>query len=208
MDVQMPGMDGLTATRRIREREKQTGLHLPIIAMTAHAMKGDQELCLEAGMDGYISKPVSGKRIGETIASLVISEPEVRSLPIVKVVPDSLILWDDAKALERLDGDEQLLQEVVQIFLEESPKHLADLKRAVTEANVELLGRTAHTLKGELSYLGMPTLAQRARELEQMGRERNLDRAAEVLAVFETEVSAVAVSMRRMQGVKDETVNC
>jgi len=208
MDVQMPGMDGLTATKSIREREKQTGLHLPIIAMTAHAMKGDQELCLAAGMDGYISKPVSGKRIEEAIASLLISEPEVRLLPIVKIVPRSLILWDGAKALERLDGDEQLLHEIVQIFLEESPKHLANLKRALTEANAELLERTAHTLKGELSYLGMPTVSQRAHELEQMGRECNLDHAAEVFAIFETEVSTVAANMRRTQGAKHETVNC
>ncbi|HXM12411.1 MAG: response regulator [Candidatus Sulfotelmatobacter sp.] len=207
MDVQMPEMDGLTATKSIREREKQTGLHLPIIAMTAHAMKGDRERCLEAGMDGYISKPVSGKRIEQTIASLLISEADVRPLPIVKVIPGSLVLWDRAKSLKRVDGDEQLLHEIVQIFLEESPKQLAELKRAVTEGNAELVERTAHGLKGELSYLSMPTVSQRAHELERMGRECNLDHAAELFAVFETEVSAVAAKMRRMQGAKHETVN-
>jgi signal transduction histidine kinase/CheY-like chemotaxis protein len=207
MDVQMPEMDGLTATRHIREREKQTGLHLPIIAMTAHAMKGDQELCLEAGMDGYIAKPVSSKRIEETIARLLISKPEVQPLSVVETAPSSLTLWDRAKALERLDGDEELLHEIVQIFLEESSQHLANLKRAVTEANAELIERTAHTLKGELSYLGMPAVSLRANELEQMGRECELDHASEVFAVFETEVSAVAANMRRTQGVKHETVN-
>jgi CheY-like chemotaxis protein len=207
MDVQMPEMDGLTATKIIREGEKQTGLRLPIIAMTAHAMRGDQEVCLEAGMDGYISKPVSGKRIEETIASLLISEPEVGPLPIVKVVPSSLISWDGAKALERVDGDEQLLHEIVQIFLEESPKQLADLKRAVTEADAQLVERTAHGFKGELGYLGMPTLSQRAHELEQMGHTCNLDHATEVFAVFEAEVSAVAANMRCMQGAKHEAVS-
>jgi two-component system sensor histidine kinase/response regulator len=99
------------------------------------------------------------------------------------------------------------LREIVQIFLEESPKQLADLKRAVIEGNAELVERTAHGLKGELSYLGMPTVSQRAHVLEQMGRECNLDHAAELFVVFETEVSAMAGNMRRMQGTKHETVN-
>ncbi len=69
MDVQMPEMDGLTATRKIRESEQSTPLHLPIIAMTAHAMKGDRERCIDAGMDGYVSKPISSPQLEEAIAS-------------------------------------------------------------------------------------------------------------------------------------------
>ncbi len=207
MDVQMPEMDGLTATKSIREHEKQTGLHLPIIAMTAHAMKGDQELCLEAGMDGYIAKPVSGNRIEEAIARILPSEAAVQPLPLAKVVTNSLILWNRAQALERLDGDENLLREIVEIFLEESPKQLANLKQAATDANAELVERTAHGLKGELSYLGMPTVSQRAHELEQMGRNRHLEHVSEVLALFEAEMSAAIVNMHSMLGVKHETVN-
>jgi len=207
MDVQMPEMDGLTATRCIREREQQTGLHLPIVAMTAHAMKGDEDLCLAAGMDGYIAKPVSSRQIKETIARILIPKPEARPLPLVKAVPNVLVLWDPVNALARLDGDEQLLHEIVQIFLEESSRQLADLKRAVTEANAELLEKTAHRLRGELSYLGMAAVSQKANKLEQMGRECDLDHAAEVFAEFETQVSAVADNMRRMLGVKHETVN-
>src|SRR5580658_5590285 len=207
MDVQMPEMDGLTATRSIREREKQTGLHLPIIAMTAHAMKGDEELCLAAGMDGYIAKPVSGNRIEEAIARLHISKPEEQPLPVATAVPRLLALWDRDKALKRLDGDEQLLREIVQIFVEESSRQLADLKRAVMQGDAELLEKTAHGLKGEVSYLGMPTVSQMANELERMGRERDLGHASEVFAIFETEVSAVAANMRDMLGAKYETVN-
>jgi signal transduction histidine kinase/DNA-binding response OmpR family regulator len=207
MDVQMPEMDGLTATKCIREREEQTGLRLPIVAMTAHAMKGDQDLCLAAGMDGYISKPVTGTQIKETIARMLIPKREVRSLPMVRAVPNALVLWDPAIALERLDGDESLLHEIVQIFLEESSRQLADLKRAVTEADAKLLEMTAHRLKGELSYLGMPTVSEKANKLEHLGRDHDLEHAAEVFAEFETEVSAVAENMRRMLGVKHETVN-
>jgi signal transduction histidine kinase/DNA-binding response OmpR family regulator len=206
MDVQMPKMDGLTAAKSIREREKQTGLHVPIIAMTAHAMKGDQQRCLEAGMDDYIAKPVSSMRIQEAIARTLIPEAAKHPLPIVKVAPSSTP-WDRAKALDRLDGDEELLHAIVQIFLEESSKQLADLKRAVTDADAELLERIAHSMKGELSYLGMPTVSQRAGELEQMGRDREFQHAAEVLAILETEVSAAAASMNSMLEEAHGTVN-
>jgi signal transduction histidine kinase/CheY-like chemotaxis protein/HPt (histidine-containing phosphotransfer) domain-containing protein len=208
MDVQMPEMDGLTATKCIRESEKQTGRHLPIIAMTAHAMKGDKELCLEAGMDGYIAKPVSGIRIEEAIAGILASVPQQQPLSIVKVVSKPLVLWNRAQALERLDSDEELLHEIVQIFLDESPRQLAALKRAVREVNAEQIERTAHGLKGELSYLAMPDVSQRAQELERMGRESDLEHASEVFAIFETELSAVTATMRHMLGVKNETVNC
>jgi two-component system, sensor histidine kinase and response regulator len=197
MDVQMPEMDGLTATRSIREREKPTGSHTPIIAMTAHAMKGDKERCLEAGMDGYISKPASSREIEHIIATVPVAEPAVQIPAAAKTAPASPVTWDRAKALEKVDGDEQLLQEVIQIFLEESPKQLADLRQAVTEGNSDLLERVAHSLKGELGYLGVVDACQKARDLEQMGRNRNLTQAAETFAGFETEVSTVAAQMSR-----------
>jgi signal transduction histidine kinase/DNA-binding response OmpR family regulator len=208
MDVQMPEMDGLTATRNIRGREKKTGFHIPIIAMTAHAMKGDKERCLEAGMDGYISKPVSGKEIEDMISTIAVTETATPTLIEVQAAPSPPIAWDRAKALERVDGDEQLLQEVVQIFLEESPKQLAKLRQAVTVGDADLLERAAHSMKGELGYLAVPDACQKARVLEQMGRTRNLEQAAETLAVLETEVSALAAEMNRRAEAKNEAVNC
>jgi signal transduction histidine kinase/DNA-binding response OmpR family regulator len=208
MDVQMPEMDGLTATRNIRGREKKTGLHIPIIAMTAHAMKGDKERCLEAGMDGYISKPVSSKEIEDMISTIAVTETATPTLIEVQAAPSPPIAWDRAKALERVDGDEQLLQEVVQIFLEESPKQLAKLRQAVTVGDADLLERAAHSMKGELGYLAVPDACQKARVLEQMGRTRNLEQAAETLAVLETEVSALAAEMNRRAEAKNEAVNC
>ena len=195
MDIQMPEMDGLTATRRIREEERKTGLRIPIIAMTAHAMKGDRERCLEAGMDGYVSKPVSGYEIQAAISRILITETVERAAPPENVASMAPAIWSRAKLLETVGGDEQLLREVIQIFIEESPRQLAELRRAVTDANAELLERAAHSLKGELGYLGVPGTCEKARSLEEMGRTRNLEHATEFLNDFQTEVSAIAAGM-------------
>jgi signal transduction histidine kinase/DNA-binding response OmpR family regulator/HPt (histidine-containing phosphotransfer) domain-containing protein len=198
MDVQMPEIDGLSATREVRRREKQTGGHIPIIAMTAHAVNGDKERCLESGMDAYISKPVTSHGIAETIAEVFGVDGQVPVLPIAPLIPASSPLWDRTKALERVDGDEPLLRELVQIFLEESPKQLTEMRRAIESANLEAIERTAHSLKGELGYLGLPTAAQKAKDLERMGRERTLQPVAELFLTFQSEVSAVAGAMQQM----------
>src|SRR5580658_3385375 len=113
MDVQMPEMDGLEATRAIREREKITGRHLPIVAMTAHAMKGDRERCLDAGMDDYLTKPIRTPEFVDILKRyLKVSEPLESS-------------WDAVQALERLSGNQDLLAELIILFETEGPKILA-----------------------------------------------------------------------------------
>jgi signal transduction histidine kinase/DNA-binding response OmpR family regulator/HPt (histidine-containing phosphotransfer) domain-containing protein len=208
MDVQMPEMDGLMATKNIRGREKQTGLHIPIIAMTAHAMQGDRERCLQAGMDGYVSKPVSSQEIESVIATAFVVKTVEQPLAGVQVIPASPVAWDHAKALERVDGDEPLLQEMIQIFLEECPKQLAKLREAVAEGNSDMLERVAHNLKGELGYLGMPGACQKARDLEEMGRNRSYSQASEIFLALETEVSALVAEMSRKMEIKNEVVDC
>ena len=99
MDVQMPEMDGLAATVAIRKAEKSSGSHLPIFAMTAHAMKGDRESCLQAGMDGYLAKPVRFSDLEQTLATLSnvkTSDKEASSVSFS---------WNRTEALERLGGD-------------------------------------------------------------------------------------------------------
>jgi signal transduction histidine kinase/CheY-like chemotaxis protein/HPt (histidine-containing phosphotransfer) domain-containing protein len=195
MDVQMPEMDGLTAARTIREHEKGTAAHIPIIAMTAHAMKGDKERCLAAGMDAYVAKPVSGRDIEEALRSFF---PETSASAEAKTdaTPGLTGAWDKRKALQRLDGDEKLLDEVIQIFLEETPKLLADLERGLAEGNPEQVERTAHTLKGELGYLGLSAASEKAKDLEQMGRRAELQTAPEVVSALQREITAAAVEMR------------
>jgi two-component system sensor histidine kinase/response regulator len=201
MDIQMPEMDGLTATKKIREGERQTQLHLPIIAMTAHAMKGDRERCLEAGMDGYVSKPINRRELEMAIAGALHEWDHIRSVTSCKpqeqdAAQDSAIAWDAAQTLERLGDDENLLHEVVEIFLEEGPKQLTSLRHALAEGNATDIEMTAHSLKGELGYLGVFEASQKAGELEEMGRKHDLQHSAKVFATFKLEISLVLMSMR------------
>jgi two-component system, sensor histidine kinase and response regulator len=201
MDVQMPEMDGLTATQKIRHSERSTSRHLPIIAMTAHAMKGDRERCMEAGMDGYVSKPINGEVLEITIATIMREQRDgipVNSSPVPEVhaSPASPMAWDMADTLERLGGDEKLLQEVLEIFLQEVPRHMTSLKQAILEGNASDTEEISHTLKGELGYLGIPQVSLRAAELEELGRKSDLRLAEGLYLMFESEISQVLTAVR------------
>ena len=196
MDVQMPEMDGLAATEAIRESEKKSGTHLPIFAMTAHAMKGDRERCLAAGMDGYITKPVRFSDIEQTLAGLArLPAPRTKA-------PEAAASWNRAEALDRIGGDEELLRDLCHIFLEESPKLLQRLQQAVSAGDTDGVMRAAHSLKGEASYLGADGTSHAAREMEEMGQQRDLSRAGEALAVLQREVASLQLELRDPAGVQ------
>jgi two-component system, sensor histidine kinase and response regulator len=208
MDIQMPEMDGLTATRKIRESERNTHLHLPIIAMTAHAMKGDRERCIEAGIDGYVSKPISSKEVEEAIASILrlqsegtpVISLEAKQLDAMPPIDPSRIVWNMGETLERLGGDEKLFHEVIEIFLDDVPKHMAGLQRAIAAGDAEAVEGAAHTLKGELGYLGISEVSQKARELEEFGRNSDLRFAGDLYATLASELSELLTSMRGTMG--------
>jgi two-component system, sensor histidine kinase and response regulator len=192
MDVQMPEMDGLAATRAIRQRETMDGTHLPIYAMTAHAMKGDRERCLDSGMDGYLTKPIRFSDVERTLAKLG-SEPAVITTTQNIPTPER---WSKVEALDRLGGDQQLLQELIQIFLEESPKLMSKLQKAVSDSDAEAVMQCAHSMKGELSCLGGDDAAKAAQELETMGRNKTLAGSADALVTFEREFAAVTLLLK------------
>ncbi len=194
MDVQMPEMDGLTATEAIREREKSSGTHLAIFAMTAHAMKGDRERCLQAGMDGYITKPIRFSDIEKTLSSF----SELQSSPAAS--SPGQLSWRKGEALDRLGGDEELLSQLCQIFLEESPKLLQKLQQAIADTDAEALMRAAHSLKGELGYLGAAGASQAARELEDMGHQKNLSHAPDVFVVLQREIASLNLALKEPAG--------
>ncbi len=205
MDVQMPEMDGILATKIIREREKLTHDHIPIIAMTAHAMTGDRARCLAAGMDGFVTKPINPEEVDAAILTALHDALEARRDTGVdqhvdkqkqKPIEESELLWNLSTTLEQLGGDETLLQEVIDIFLEEAPKHLAALCLAVAQGVAKTVETAAHTLKGELGYLCVPEISQRASQIEEMGRSSDIRGAAALLPQFEIDIRNLFAAIR------------
>ncbi len=183
MDVQMPDMDGLEATEEIRRREGSNGRHMPIIAVTAHAMRGDRERCLAAGMDDYLSKPVQGAQLLEAIERVISESDEKRGNSMD--FQGQLASLNRALALERVGGDLTLLQEIARLFLEEGPSLVADLRRAAEARDAAELERVAHTLKGAVGNFTSEGPYQTALRLEMMGRQRSTDGAPEICQELE-----------------------
>ena len=200
MDVQMPEMDGIEATRRIRSEESNAGAHIPIVAITAHAMKGDRERCLEAGMDGYISKPINKAALLSVIGDAMRSridrgthrEQNVEAGP----ASGTVLQMDTGKLLERLGGDEGLFYEIIDIFLEEAPKSMLRLRAALEAGDGGTTERIAHSMRGELGYLGVEEVSQQARELEEIGRRGDLERARCIFPSFELNISSITEALR------------
>jgi PAS domain S-box-containing protein len=194
MDVQMPEMDGLEATDAIRMQEQVTGGHQPIVAMTAHAMKGDRERCLEGGMDDYVSKPV---RADELLGVLQKHAPRP---PVDAVAPSpppsattetkDAAVFDRQAALDRFNGEEELLEEVLQLFLSDAPNRLADIRAAVEQGDPKRLEIAAHSLKGASRYVGAERTAARAFKLEEMGHSGDLSRATDELRQLNDELQS------------------
>jgi CheY-like chemotaxis protein/HPt (histidine-containing phosphotransfer) domain-containing protein len=194
MDVQMPEMDGFEATRHIREREAGTGRRIPIVAMTAHAMKGDRERCLAAGMDEYISKPVQRLEL-ERILAWAAGNGTRTPMPAAALKLEEPPAFDRAAAVERLGGDEALFAEVAGVFVSDSPQQLEQVRRAVAEGTAAELRRTAHGLKGAAAYVGGTAVATAAHKLEQMGAVGELAGAAEALQTLEREVNRLTAAL-------------
>lgn len=201
MDVQMPEMDGFTATAQIREAERYTGSHLHILAVTAHAMQGDRERCLAAGMDGYVTKPLTSEQLAEAIHGFFPEEsatppPEPDSAAEPAEAAATEAAWDPVKALDRLEGDEDLLAEVLGIFLDEAPRQLSALRRAIEEGDAKTAAEIAHSLKGQLGYFGIADAFSRARRMEDLARSERLQEVAADFAIFAGEIEAAMQSMR------------
>jgi two-component system, sensor histidine kinase and response regulator len=195
MDVQMPEMDGMEATAAIRAREREFGIHLPIIGVTAHAMKGDRERCLKAGIDGYVSKPIRpaslASELMRVVADAMPKEMKPASVPKESaarrnVEPAGPL--DRRALLDRVEGDMQLLDDIVALFKEDSVRQLAAIQEAVEKKEPESLRRAAHTLKGACANLGASKAAATALELERAAAVGDLSRAHESLQVLEAQV--------------------
>jgi two-component system sensor histidine kinase/response regulator len=191
MDVQMPEMDGLEATAVIRAKEKKTGAHIPIIAMTAHAMKGDREMCLGAGMDDYVSKPIRSEQLFSTLERVLIASRKPLTSGTPAHAEDADVL-DWSAALQRVGGDGALLGELVRTFLHESTAHMHEIRSAIHRGDAPRLERAAHSLKGAMRALGVTRPADCAEQLELMGKNADLSGAEELLAVLQNQMLRLA----------------
>ncbi len=183
MDVQMPEMGGFEATRAIREKEQRTGAHVPIVAMTAHAMKGDRERCLDAGMDSYVSKPVQAEELSKVIEEMILTR--ARTETGASGTPSGVAAIDSCALLARVENDEALLRELIELFLTDCPRMMKEIREAVTRRDAEALQRAAHTLKGSVSNFTSRDAFEAARDLEEIGRNRDLARADQAWTALE-----------------------
>ncbi len=199
MDVQMPEMDGFAATAAIRQREQTAGGHVPIVAMTAHALKGDRERCLAAGMDGYIPKPVSIAAIQAELQKLAARPGSPAPHPPA---------WDYGQARARTAEDEVLLREIVGIFLEESPRLLERIEQALAERDGAGLERAAHSLKGQIRCLAAPEALSAAEKLEERARRRDFPGVAEALSELDGAMARLDPQLRKFCEVPSEDPAC
>jgi len=199
MDVEMPVMNGFEATTKIRTHEQTARTHIPIIAMTAHAMVGDKERCLAAGMDGYIAKPL---RPDELFAILegIATHGRRREVPQFSETNVSLEeTFDRQELLALLDGDVALLTELTELFWENSPDLITQMRSALADGDPHTLTYAAHTLKGSVGNFAAKRALALIAEVEQMGMNQDTSQAIVALAALESELLSLRTALSSLR---------
>jgi CheY-like chemotaxis protein len=186
MDVQMPELDGLETTLLVRQQEQSGPIRTPIVAMTAHAMDGDEERCLAAGMDAYVSKPI---RIVEFMRTLERVVPH-GFMARLGILTDGGLdpLFDRQEVMSRFGGDTHLFHEAAELFCASAPRMLIQLREAISAGQNDKAARIAHTIKGSVGNFGGKAAIDAAQRLEVLARQGDLAGVAVGLKNLETEI--------------------
>ncbi len=218
MDLQMPVMDGFEATKAIREVEKETGKHTPIVAMTANVMKGDEERCLEAGMDAYIGKPIMLNKVKEVIEYALSKtesefQPEPDSIRNVEE-PQSTVSAEETTSVtgqteytafnqealfETYNSDSQMISELVTMYFEDVPEMLTGVKEAINSKSSEDLDHSAHKLKGAVGAFEAHNAREAAYVLERMGKESTWEGVDEAFNNLESEIESLSNDLSKLR---------
>ena len=194
MDVQMPEMDGLEATMAIRSAEAGTGKHVPIVAMTAHAMKGDRERCLSAGMDGYLSKPIRIEELKQAISGAEqkrkmddsLEQDSFRAIGPLKLLLDSVM------------GDQALLAEMAELWLADSAKQERQIRDGLGSGDALMIQRAAHALKGSVGTFQAEAAQEAANQLEMFAKDADLVGARKAFERLSAQIDLVRQDLRRL----------
>ena len=181
MDVDMPVMNGFEATAKIREAERSSGSHIPIVAMTAHAMKGDREDCINHGMDGYISKPIDTEALWHELES--IKPPSSKASDRDTPMADELTVADFDKAMILMDNSRELFDEIVSLFMQDAPPHLQKIKDGLAQGNADWVQHSAHALKGMVGIFSAEKTTKAAEWVEKNAGHADLGAGVEKLEI-------------------------
>ena len=199
MDVQMPELSGLEASAAIRERESGTRTHVPIVALTAHAMTGDRERCLAAGMDGYVSKPLRPDELFAAIETVLAppawQDPAGRWTAAERPAPPPL---DAGTLLAGFGGNRKLLSEVIDLYLADTPRILDEARRALARRDAAALASSAHALKGSMGLFAQTGAFEAARRLELAARAGELTGIEVTFAELDVEAKILSEELQAL----------
>ena len=209
MDVQMPEMSGFEATAALRALQATNGTPIPIVAMTAHAMQGDEQKCLDMGMDAYISKPIHSAKLftllDRYLLGVEVTAPPSTTAPVLEAIPEAIPeviedtqIFDLHTALENLGGDLDLLRHVATMFIESHAEQLAELERKISLADALGVREVAHRLKGSLGAFAAHHAMDCAKALEMMGKADDLDQAPQVFGALQHSVARLIQHLKNV----------
>ena len=202
MDVQMPEMDGLEATRMIRKKEKSTGVHIPVIAVTAHVMKGDCDRCLEAGADDYVSKPIQAEQLNAAIGRHCGAPKPSEESPSKPADASPIASLDPDELLEHVQGDRELLADIIRLFRAEAGPLLRIVREAAEDRDAAAISRASHTLKGSIGNFGSGPAYQAAKKMDELAQSGDASAAGALLPTLEAEIERLLVALEPFSGAE------